>query len=69
MCEKFLKKTSLKTMKVPIDTPPNSLKDSNVNLMLKTTKEGIGVRFLTHDTSRVKGACWSSKMGIRMNDK
>jgi hypothetical protein len=69
MCEKFLKKTSFKTMKVPIDAPPNSLKDSNVSLMVKTMKEGVRVHFLTHDTSRVRRACWSSKMGIKMNDK
>jgi hypothetical protein len=56
-------------MKVPIDAPPNSLKDSNASLMVKTTKKGMGVCFLTHNTSRVRGAHWSSKMGIRMNDK
>jgi hypothetical protein len=45
-----------------IDTPPNSLKNSNANAKMKTTKEKINARSLTHNTSEVKGECWSSKM-------
>ncbi len=52
------------------DTPSNSLEDSNVSLKMKTIKEkGIGICSLTHSTLRVKGMCWSFKMGIRTNDK
>jgi hypothetical protein len=52
-----------------INTPPNSLKDSNVSSKMKATKEGIGVHSLVHNTSRVRRACWSSGMGSMMNDK
>jgi hypothetical protein len=48
---------------------PNSFKDSNVNPKMKTLKKGIGVRSLVHNTSRVKGACWSFQMGIKTSDK
>jgi hypothetical protein len=34
------------------DTPPHSLKDSNVNMKVKTM-EGIGVKSLAHNTSGV----------------
>jgi hypothetical protein len=38
--------------------PPNSLKDSNASPKVKTTnKKEIGACSLTHNTSRVKGAC------------
>jgi hypothetical protein len=37
------------------DTPPHSLKYSNVNLKVKTTKEGVGVHSLTRNTLRVEG--------------
>ncbi len=54
----------------PFDTPPSSLKNSNASLKEKTTKEErIGVHFLIRNILKVKRACWSSGMGIRMNDK
>jgi len=34
---------------------PHSLKDSNVSSKFKTMEKGVGVRSLTHSTSRVKG--------------
>jgi hypothetical protein len=38
-----------------IDAPPHSLKDSNVNLKMKTMeKEGIGVCSLVHNTLKVE---------------
>jgi hypothetical protein len=40
-----------------IDAPPNSLKDSNASPKVKTMKKIIGVRFLTRNISRAKGAC------------
>ncbi len=52
------------------DAPSNSLKDSNANPKMKTIEEEkIGVHFLVRNTLGVRGACWSSKMGIRMRDK
>jgi hypothetical protein len=51
------------------DAPPHFLKDSNASSKIKTSKERIGVRSLAHITSGVKGACWSSGMGIRKSDK
>jgi hypothetical protein len=39
------------------DTPPNSLKDSNVNLKMKTIEKRIGVHFLAYNTLGVRGAC------------
>jgi hypothetical protein len=45
------------------------LKDSNVNLKVKTTEERVEVRFLICNTLGVRGARWSSMMGIRTNDK
>jgi hypothetical protein len=50
------------------DAHANFLKDSNVNPKVKTT-EGVGVRFLVCNTSGVRGACWNSRMRIRMGDK
>jgi hypothetical protein len=47
----------------------NSLKDSNANPKMKTTKEGVGARSLAHNTFKVRGACWSFRMGTRMSDK
>jgi len=56
--------------KTRVDAPLNSLKDSNVNPKVKTTKEEkIRAHYLVCSTFRVKGVCWSSKMGIRTNDK
>jgi hypothetical protein len=51
-----------------IDASPNSVKNSNVNPKVKTV-EGIKVFSLIHSTSRVKKACWSFRMGTKMNDK
>jgi hypothetical protein len=39
-----------------IDASPNSLKDSNVNLKVKTMKERIGVCSLVCNVSKVGGA-------------
>jgi hypothetical protein len=47
----------------------NSLKDSNANPKMKTMKEGIRARSLAHNTSKVRGACWSFRMGTRVSDK
>jgi hypothetical protein len=47
--------------------PQNSLKESNVNLKVKTTK-GVGVRSLVRNTFGVREACWSFGVGTRMND-
>ncbi len=52
-----------------IDTPPNSLKYSNVNLKVKTTEEGVGGMLLSSQQLRVRWACWSSNMRIRTSDK
>jgi len=52
-----------------IDTPPNSLKDSNASPKMKIVEEkGVGVHSLTHSTLGVRRACWSYGMGIRMSD-
>jgi hypothetical protein len=56
-------------MTIGVDTPPNSLKDSNVSPKVKTTKEGIGAHSLTRNTSRVRRVCWSYEIGIRTSDK
>jgi len=42
-------------VKYPNDTPPHSLKDSNVKLKVKTTKKGVGVCFVTCNISMVEG--------------
>jgi hypothetical protein len=36
---------------------PNSLTDSTMSPKVKITKEGVGVRSLARNTSRVRGAC------------
>jgi hypothetical protein len=51
------------------DALPNSLKDSNSNLKMKTMEEGVKVRFLARNIPRIRRACWSSEMEIKMNDK
>jgi hypothetical protein len=52
------------------DAPPNPLVDSNASPKVKIMEEeGVGARSLAHNISRVRGACWSSGMGTRMNDK
>jgi len=55
-------------LSIHVDAPPNSLKDSNANLKVKTMK-GVGVCSLVHNTSGVRRTCWSSGMRARMNDK
>jgi hypothetical protein len=52
-----------------INLPPNSLKDSTVSSKVKTMKKIIQVYFLIRNISRVTNVCYSSKMGIMMNDK
>jgi hypothetical protein len=42
-------------VKYPCDTPPHFLKDSNVNLKVKTTKKRVAVCFVTCNISMVKG--------------
>ncbi len=59
----------MKTIPLFIDTPPNSLKNSNVSPKMKTTKERIRAHSLVRNTSRVRRVCWSSKMGTKKNDK
>jgi hypothetical protein len=42
-------------LEAKVDTPPNSLIDSTMNPKLKTMEgEGVGVRSLAHNTSRVE---------------
>jgi hypothetical protein len=49
--------------------PPNSLKDLNANLKMKTTVEGVGVHSLTHNTAGVRRAYWNFGMGIKTSNK
>ncbi len=52
------------------DTPPHSLKDSDVSLKVKTLeKEGVGVRSLVCSILGVRVTCWSYKMGIKTNSQ
>jgi len=52
------------------DTPPNSLKDSNVNPKLKTMEEEVvEVRSLVRNILRVRKVCGSSEMRTRTSDK
>jgi hypothetical protein len=48
---------------------PHSLKDSNANSEMKTSKEEVGVRSLVHNIPGVRRACWISEMGNKMRDK
>jgi hypothetical protein len=52
-----------------VDAPSNSLKNSNVSLKVKTTKEIVRVHSLIHNTLGVRKACWSFRMGTRANGK
>jgi hypothetical protein len=52
-------------MAIGVDTPLNSLKDSNASPKVKTTEEGIGAQFLIRSIYRVRRVCWSFGMGIR----
>jgi hypothetical protein len=72
MVEYYLSKNIffIATSFVAIDTPPNSLKDSNASLKMKLIEEEkIVVYYLAHRTSMVKGACQGSRMRTRTNDK
>jgi len=44
--------------------PPHSLKDSNVSLKMKTTKEGIEVRSLAYNISKVEGFVGAPGWGL-----
>ncbi len=60
--------SSTKTLR-PCDTPPNSLKDSNVNLKMKTMKKGATICSFVRSTSRVRRVCWSFEMGNKTSGK
>ncbi len=45
-------------------TNPHSLKDSNVSLKVKTTEEGVGVRSLINNTSKVEERVGVSRWGL-----
>jgi hypothetical protein len=45
------------------------LKDSNANLKMKTTEEGIMVCSFVCSILKVRRACWNSEMGIGTNEK
>jgi len=52
------------------DAPPNSSKNSNMNLKMKTMKKkGVGVRSLVRNILGVRKVHWSSKMETKVNDK
>jgi hypothetical protein len=52
------------------DAPPNSLKDSNVNLKMETMEEKrVRVHSLACSISKVKMACQNFGIGTRTNDK
>jgi hypothetical protein len=49
-----------------VDAPPHSLKDSNGNSKVKTMEEeGVGVRFLAHNTSKVEGRVGVPRWGLK----
>jgi len=58
-------------LKLFVDAPPHSLKGSNVNWKVKTTKEeGVGVCSLAYDTLGVKGCVGAPGWGFgRMTNK
>jgi hypothetical protein len=47
------------------DAPPHSLKDSNVNLKVKTTEEGVGVHSLACSILGVEGCARASRWGLK----
>jgi hypothetical protein len=52
------------------DTPPNSLKDLDASLKVKTLeKEGVGVCFLACNILGVRPTCWNFRMGIKTNSQ
>jgi len=54
---------------VNVNAPPHTLKDSNVNSKVKTTKARIGGMFPSLQHFESRGACCSSGMGTKTNDK
>ncbi len=51
---------------IPCDTPPHSLKDSNVNPKVKRMEEEkVSVRFLAPSTLRVEGCARVSGWGLK----
>jgi hypothetical protein len=48
-----------------IGAPPHSLKDSNVNLKMKTMEEGVGACFLTRSTLGVEGRAGDLGWGLK----
>jgi len=44
---------------------PHSLKDSNANSKMKTTKEGVGVHSLVHNTLGIKGHARALGLGLK----
>jgi hypothetical protein len=51
------------------DALPNSLTNSIVSIKVKIVEKGVGVCSLICNTSGVRGACWSFRMGTKMNDQ
>jgi len=47
------------------DAAPNSLKDPNANMKVKTSEEGIRVCSLVHTTSGVKKPCRILERGLK----
>jgi len=47
------------------DTPPHSLKDSNLSPKMETMEEGVKVRSLAHSTSRVEGRAGAMRWGLK----
>jgi hypothetical protein len=47
------------------DAPPHSLKDSNVSLKMKTTKEGVGVHSLACSILGVEGRAGALGWGLK----
>jgi len=50
---------------VRINTPPSSLMDLTASPKVKTFEEGIVVRCLAHNTSRVEGRAGALGWGVR----
>jgi hypothetical protein len=60
----IFRKTHKKCIEVKIDTPPNSLIDSNANPKVKTMEEGVGACSLTCSISGVKGHARALRWGL-----
>jgi len=60
----------IKETTITNDAPSNSLKNSDENLKVETMEEErVKVCSLIRNTLGVKGTCWSSGMGTRMNSQ